>query len=524
MVRRRSRLPKGARTAGRLLRVLGVSGTGTIAVICLVVSLLMIGSDYTSTASEQNACKLPDLVDGPGVEIFGDSALTGLSKVQPARLAGGRVRADVHRGRTAEQAVNELANLPDSAPSTFVVSLELDDPGEVASYTNEIDELSLLLSDRRVLWVAMPGKTALTKVVEAANTGDRSGWQIIDLAQAADSHHGLWNGHSLTAPGRKALATTITSTLASTTTPTSTAMSTNSAITVSSSTTGERFAVTGDRKHNAEAILQAGTGLSVPQRGLVIGVAVAIQESRLVNLTSGDQDSVGLFQQRPLQGWGTHKQLLNPQYAATQFFTRLLQVPGWQQMSLTDAAQAVQRSGLPNAYAQWESSATTIVAALQGKQAPGCGVHDPTASNPKAQVAVQAALSNLGVPYAWGGGDINGPTRGVCTPGAGWNDCHIVGFDCSGLMLYAWGQAGIAVPHHTPDMWSDAAFTHIARDQLQPGDMVMFQTNGVPEHTGMYLGNNDMVHAPESGDVVRTVSLSQPWYQQHYLGALRPKD
>src|SRR5207247_2642707 len=82
--------------------------------------------------------------------------------------------------------------------------------------------------------------------------------------------------------------------------------------------------------------------------------AAAMQESSLTNTPGGGPDSVGLFQQRPSQGWGTPAQLMDPVYAATQFYTRLLRVPHWQDLPLTVAAQAVQRSAFPDAYAKHE--------------------------------------------------------------------------------------------------------------------------------------------------------------------------
>ena len=95
---------------------------------------------------------------------------------------------------------------------------------------------------------------------------------------------------------------------------------------------------------NAAAIVAAGTRLGVPPRGWVIALATAMQESNLHNLPGGDRDSVGLFQQRPSQGWGTPDQLHDPVYAATTFYQALLRIPNWQNMALIDAAQAVQRS------------------------------------------------------------------------------------------------------------------------------------------------------------------------------------
>lgn len=126
---------------------------------------------------------------------------------------------------------------------------------------------------------------------------------------------------------------------------------------------------------NARTIIAVGKSRGVPSYGLVIALAAAMQESGLENLNYGDRDSVGLFQQRPSAGWGTDAQLENPTYAAELFFggpsnpnkgrTRgLLDIPGWQSMSVTAAAQAVQVSATPLAYAKWEASARAWVAQL----------------------------------------------------------------------------------------------------------------------------------------------------------------
>ena len=124
---------------------------------------------------------------------------------------------------------------------------------------------------------------------------------------------------------------------------------------------------------NAATIVAVGKQMRVPEYGWVIAVAAAMQESGLNNLNYGDRDSLGLFQQRPSQGWGTPDQILNPTYAATQFYNHLLKVPNWQQMNLAAAAQAVQRSGYPDAYAKHEHGARQIVGALLGVTCAGAG-------------------------------------------------------------------------------------------------------------------------------------------------------
>lgn len=119
-----------------------------------------------------------------------------------------------------------------------------------------------------------------------------------------------------------------------------------------------------DRLANAQVINQVGLELGVPERGRWIALATAMQESGLRNIDWGDRDSVGLFQQRPSQGWGTVAQILDPRYAATQFYNRLLKLLNWQNLPLWQAAQAVQRSGFPTAYTKWEAAAAAVLGAV----------------------------------------------------------------------------------------------------------------------------------------------------------------
>ena len=132
---------------------------------------------------------------------------------------------------------------------------------------------------------------------------------------------------------------------------------------------GDAVAImTAEMEANARTIVSVGRSLNVPEYGLVIALAAAMQESTLRNLNYGDRDSLGLFQQRPSTGWGTPAQVTDTVYASKLFFggasnpnkenTRgLLDVSGWQSMTVTQAAQAVQRSAYPDAYAKWEASA-----------------------------------------------------------------------------------------------------------------------------------------------------------------------
>lgn len=118
---------------------------------------------------------------------------------------------------------------------------------------------------------------------------------------------------------------------------------------------------------NATTITAVAQRLGMPDHAVTIALATALQESQLHNLSYGDRDSLGLFQQRPSQGWGRPAQLMDPRYAATAFFNALARVPGWRTTSVTDAAQAVQHSNAPQAYAVWEPLARTLAIATTGE-------------------------------------------------------------------------------------------------------------------------------------------------------------
>lgn len=120
-----------------------------------------------------------------------------------------------------------------------------------------------------------------------------------------------------------------------------------------------------DQIENARIIIGVGRAFNVSDRGIQIALMTAFQESDMYNLDHGDKDSKGLFQQRPKYGWGTEDEVQTRTFAAQSFYgvnpkvknAGLLDIPGWEKMSLNDAAQAVQRSGYPDRYAQWENLA-----------------------------------------------------------------------------------------------------------------------------------------------------------------------
>lgn len=132
----------------------------------------------------------------------------------------------------------------------------------------------------------------------------------------------------------------------------------------------QQFTPNAEQLRNAKAIVDAGKRMGLPPRAWVIAIATSLQESQLKNLgdlgANNDHDSLGLFQQRPASGWGSPGQIQDPAYAATAFYKGLVQVPGWDHIALTDAAQKVQVSAYPDHYAKHEVEAGDIVRALYG--------------------------------------------------------------------------------------------------------------------------------------------------------------
>ncbi|HEY9372718.1 hypothetical protein [Streptomyces sp.] len=127
------------------------------------------------------------------------------------------------------------------------------------------------------------------------------------------------------------------------------------------------YEFTPEQASNAATISAVGTTRGLPERAVAIALATALQESALRNIQHGDRDSLGLFQQRPSMGWGTPEQILDPVYSSGKFYEHLEEVPGYSRLPLTVAAQKVQRSGFPQAYAKHEPDAMLLAAALTGR-------------------------------------------------------------------------------------------------------------------------------------------------------------
>ena len=245
---------------------------------------------------------------------------------------------------------------------------------------------------------------------------------------------------------------------------------------------------------NAQTVIETGVSLQVPSRGLVVAVATALQESTLRNLEYGDRDSLGLFQQRA--GWGSAAARTNPAAASRMFYTGgrdgqpgLLDVSGWQSMDVTHAAQAVQRSAFPFAYARWESLAGSLVESVVGGQALGCDQNVVGANLPDSAIGtfIRVALEQQGAPYVWGavGPDV---------------------FDCSGLVVYSWQKAGHPLRIRTAAQMYDNS-TMLQPGQEKPGDLVFsaLGERGSAGHVMIVVTPGTAVEAPKTGDVVKII-------------------
>jgi hypothetical protein len=238
---------------------------------------------------------------------------------------------------------------------------------------------------------------------------------------------------------------------------------------------------------NAATITNVARTRSLSPRASVIAVAVAMQESSLNNLDTGNLDSVGLFQQRPSQGWGTVAQLTDPVYASNKFYDALVKVPDWQTGALSTVAQAVQRSGFPYAYAKWERAAGAVVSMTWGMSAvtsisTGCastGANDPVSDfnvkNPRtAAQAIAAARREAGT--------------------TGWyRRC-----DNFVAQSYGWLYSGSDTANEHWQRLVAAGLAHPG-DNSPPAGALLFYDSGEPAgHVALYLGG-DMV---ASNDVI----------------------
>ncbi len=215
-----------------------------------------------------------------------------------------------------------------------------------------------------------------------------------------------------------------------------------------------------DLEQGQWASLMAAIGIqrSLPPRATTIAIATAFQESKLHNIDYGDRDSVGLFQQRPSQGWGTVQQILDPHYSIAKFYAGLVKVKGYQSMEITVAAQKVQRSAFGGAYAQHEAYARALASSLTGFSAAGfsCQI------NPRSGGSIAAINQDLQrafgpTPSSISGDTISYPVSGSKTTRSahGWALAHYLVANASQLKIAQVRFAGrIWTAENSPNGWT----------------------------------------------------------------------
>ncbi len=307
---------------------------------------------------------------------------------------------------------------------------------------------------------------------------------------------------------------------------------------------------------NARMIVAVGLDMGMSRRDITIALMTAMQESGLRNLSGGDRDSAGLFQQRPSQGWGTRAQVTNPLYSTRKFFEALKGVKGRAALSLSGAAQAVQRSAFPAAYAKWEADALRLLgqSGVQGSlpypvskpfagldidgsmgaldtaqqtpgaagvsedkvapAAPGAGAatEDVSAPAQPAEVDESAIKKLMDTEFPAVGSHVSGirgkliqaAQQSLGTPYV-WGGAAPGGFDCSGLIYYWYNRLGVKVPRVSEDQAQIGNRVDI--DQLAPGDFVVFGNDA--HHIAIWLGNGRILEAPHTGLNVRIRKLGK---------------
>ncbi|MFF2619739.1 hypothetical protein [Kitasatospora sp. NPDC058046] len=269
------------------------------------------------------------------------------------------------------------------------------------------------------------------------------------------------------------------------------------------------------QRRNAATITNVARTRNLSPRAAVIAVATAAQESTLENLTHGDRDSLGLFQQRPSQGWSTAAQITDPVYASNGFYDTLVKTRDWQTRPLTDVAADVQRPDerYRSAYAKWEQSAAGLVSTTWGSAAvtsvyKGCDTTTPTTPDPTGnftahnpRTAAQAAAA----------------ARAASTSGR--SDFYRL---CDNFVAqaYGWGSSG-----------SETANVHwqrlVATGDAHPGDnappigaLLFYDSGSAAGHVALYLGNDMVASNDIAGDGIigirpRTDFTNGTWHLRY---------
>ncbi|WP_051098290.1 hypothetical protein [Sporichthya polymorpha] len=287
---------------------------------------------------------------------------------------------------------------------------------------------------------------------------------------------------------------------------------------------------------NARAIVATVAQRDLPARAAVLALAAALQESSLRNLRHGHADSLGLFQQRPSQGWGTPIQVLDPVHATHAFLDRLVEVPRWQVRPLTRVVQAVQRSAYPDAYARWERTADELVSAALGRASYGPDADwpvqsvaaDETGSAGPTEIQAADCLPALDVGSGCGFALARGNPRS-CQNAVRWAVAMTQGPPvwkrrCLNFVAQAYGYRASGVLT-AADFWVTAEQRYAPIPEPPVGSLVFWATDDPAGHVALSLGegmvvSNDVLR-PGAISVVPLSEIAERW-GAYYLGWAPP--
>ncbi|MFW7414418.1 hypothetical protein [Demequina sp. SO4-18] len=217
---------------------------------------------------------------------------------------------------------------------------------------------------------------------------------------------------------------------------------------------------TAEQANNIGIIVAGSIRHGLPARAATIGVATAIQESSLRNIDYGDRDSVGLFQQRPSQGWGSIEEILDPYYSTDRFYDALRDISNWRELDVTVAAQAVQRSGFPDAYADHEEEGRLWASALTGHGGQvDCDLRGAEATT--ARAFTDRVAADFGDTVSLQVGDVNTASTVLTAPGAS---------ATMATALQHWAVAVAAAEGVTASARQDQAWLRDDDDDVPTGD------------------------------------------------------
>ena len=272
----------------------------------------------------------------------------------------------------------------------------------------------------------------------------------------------------------------------------------------------------GDQVKNAAAIISIGKQRGLTRHAQQTALMAAMTESTLNNLSGGDRDSAGLFQMRPSMGWGSLAQVTNITYAINLFYERLVKVPGWDTKTPGEAAQAVEGSAFPDAYATKSAYAVEMMNALSGVTV---SMVSQTNEGATCTAGAAAGASAGGTNNALAAGEqpATGPHAAQINQVIGFakqqlGEAYVLGgagpnvWDCSGLTKVAY--AGIGINIDAGHSATTQSRNGVARGQMhplsevQPGDLIFWGGNDA-WHVGISLGGDMMIAAPKVGDVVK---------------------